>query len=115
LDWCTTNSERVPPPPSESVAALDELEKFIHRADDGLPLLVKLALIHYQFEAIHPFADGNGRIGRLMIPLILCEQKAMSQPLLYLSIHFEKHYNEYIDSLFNVSKSGAWEEWIVFF
>jgi len=108
------NARFVPPPPAESIDALDELEKFIHSATD-LPLLIKLALIHYQFEAIHPYPDGNGRVGRLIIPLMLCEQKAMSQPLLYLSTFFESHYDEYIDRMFNISKSGNWNEWVEFF
>jgi Fic family protein len=104
----------VPPPPAESVRALDALELFIHH-DNGLPLLMKLALIHYQFEAIHPYPDGNGRVGRLMIPLMLCEQKAMSQPLLYISTFFERNYGEYIDRMYEVSRSGAWNAWIEFF
>jgi Fic family protein len=105
----------VPPPPAEALQAMDDLEKFIHTPTNTLPLLVKLAMIHYQFEAIHPFPDGNGRVGRLLIPLILCEQKAMSQPLLYLSVYFETHYDQYIDLMFDVSKSGKWEPWIAFF
>ena len=105
----------VPPPPDESLDTLDELERFIHRDNEPLPLLIKLALIHYQFETIHPFPDGNGRVGRLIIPLMLCERKAMSQPLLYLSPFFDAHYNEYIDYMLAVSKSGAWEQWIKFF
>jgi Fic family protein len=105
----------VPPPPAEALQAMDDLEKFIHAQIDWLPLLVKLALIHYQFEAIHPFPDGNGRVGRLLIPLMLCEHKAMSQPLLYLSVYFEKNYDQYIDLMFDVSKSGKWEPWIAFF
>jgi Fic family protein len=87
----------------------------MHEGGGDIPLLIKLALIHYQFEAIHPFPDGNGRIGRLLIPLILCEQKAMSQPLLYLSTFFEKNYNKYIDLMYDVSRSGAWLPWILFF
>lgn len=109
------NARFVPPPPADSIVALGELEKYIHNEKDNIPLLIKLALIHYQFETIHPFPNGNGRVGRLLIPLILCEQKAMSQPLLYLSTYFEKHYNKYIDLMFEVSKSGKWEDWIVFF
>lgn len=105
----------VPPPPVEAEAALDELEKFIHRENEDLPLLVKLAMIHYQFESIHPYPDGNGRVGRLLIPLVLCERKALSQPLLYLSAYFETHYREYIDLMFEVSRTGAWEPWILFF
>lgn len=109
------NARFVPPPPVQSIDALDELERFIHRKDEDLPLLIKLALIHYQFETIHPFPDGNGRVGRLMIPLMLCEQKTMSQPLLYLSAYLEKHYSDYIDLMYEVSRSGAWERWIDFF
>ncbi|MCI0598901.1 MAG: Fic family protein [Beijerinckiaceae bacterium] len=109
------NARFVPPPPSAVLDALDGFERFIHRENETLPLLIKLALLHYQFETIHPYPDGNGRVGRLIIPLVLCEQKAMSQPLLYLSAYFEKHYTSYIDLMFEVSKSGAWEQWIEFF
>ncbi len=108
------NARFVPPPPNESLNALDELEKFIHNESE-LPLLIKLALIHYQFEAIHPYPDGNGRVGRLIIPLLLCEQKAMSQPLLYVSTFFERNYDEYINLMFNVSRTGNWNEWAKFF
>lgn len=104
----------VPPPPKEAMDALDELEKFVHASDD-LPLLVRLALVHYQFEAIHPFPDGNGRVGRLIIPLMLSEKGVMSQPLLYISTFFEKNYDEYIDRMFNVSRSGDWNNWTLFF
>src|SRR5262249_49462431 len=90
-------------------------ERFIHRENETLPLLIKLALLHYQFETIHPYPDGNGRVGRLIIPIMLCENNAMSQPLLYLSAYFEKYYTSYIDLMFEVSKSGAWEQWIEFF
>lgn len=109
------NARFIPPPPREAIDALDEFERFIHRENEDLPLLIKLALLHYQFETIHPYPDGNGRVGRLIIPLVLCEQKTMSQPLLYLSAYFEKHYDSYIDQMFEVSKSGAWEQWIDFF
>ncbi|QEX19182.1 cell filamentation protein Fic [Hypericibacter terrae] len=109
------NARFVPPPPDDSMTALDELEKFIHRKNEDLPLLVKLALIHYQFETIHPFPDGNGRVGRLIVPLMLCEQKALSQPLLYLSAYLEKHYDTYIDLMYDVSRSGSWDNWIAFF
>ncbi len=109
------NARFVPPPPAESLDALSDLEKYIHDQSDDLPLLIKLALIHYQFETIHPFPDGNGRVGRLIIPLVLCEQKAMSQPLLYLSAYFEKNYDQYIDAMYEISRTGAWENWIIFF
>jgi Fic family protein len=111
------NARFVPPPPTEAVAALGELEKYInaHNGENDPFLLIKLALIHYQFEAIHPFPDGNGRVGRLIIPMLLCERKAMAHPLLYLSTYLEKNNDEYIDRMFEVSRSGAWDEWIEFF
>lgn len=104
----------VPPPPGEMRKALEELEKYMH-ADSSTPFLVRLALIHYQFEAIHPFEDGNGRIGRLLIPLQLCERRYLSQPLLYLSAYFDKHRTEYVDHLLAVSQKGSWEAWVRFF
>lgn len=105
----------VPPPPQEVDDAMSSLEKYIHQEDDEIPLLMRLALIHYQFEAIHPFPDGNGRVGRLLIPLILCARKEISQPLLYLSSYFEKNYDDYIDHMLTVSTHGLWESWIAFF
>lgn len=109
------NARFVPPPPQEVENAMSDLEKYIHQDDAETPLLVRLALIHYQFEAIHPFPDGNGRVGRLLIPLILCARKEISQPLLYLSPYFEKNYDEYIDHMLTVSQYGLWERWIEFF
>src|ERR1051325_9078577 len=109
------NARFVPPPPQEVIGAMSALETYIHKMDDQLPLIVNLALIHYQFEAIHPFRDGNGRVGRLLMPLLLCEQNAMSQPLLYMSPFFEKTYDEYVDALLNVSKKNKWAEWVEFF
>jgi Fic family protein len=94
---------------------MGQLERYIHDAADETPLLIKLALIHYQFETIHPFPDGNGRVGRLLLPLLLCERREMTQPLLYLSTFFERHYDEYIDRMFDVSRAGLWEPWIEFF
>jgi Fic family protein len=105
----------VPPPPKDAIDAMGELEKYINSADDTLPTLVQLAMVHYQFEAIHPFPDGNGRVGRLLIPLILCERKEISEPLLYLSTFFEKNYDEYIDKMLAVSQRGMWTSWIEFF
>ena len=104
----------VPPPQSEMVAALDAFEKYLH-AESELPVLVRLALIHYQFEAIHPFLDGNGRIGRLLISLLLCAQGVLPQPLLYLSAYFEKNRTGYYEGLLKVSREGSWNDWIVFF
>lgn len=104
----------VPPPTPEMLDALDQLEKFLH-ADTDLPPLAELALIHYQFEAIHPFLDGNGRIGRLLITLFLCQQGILTKPLLYLSAFFERHRQEYYELLLGISQRGAWRRWIEFF
>ena len=104
----------VPPPVDEMKESLDAFEKYLYSTSIFPPLL-RLALIHYQFEAIHPFQDGNGRVGRLLIPLLLCYEKLLPQPLLYLSVFFEKNRNEYYDLLFAVSQRGKWIEWINFF
>jgi len=106
----------VPPPPSEVARTLGELGRFIHAPQPpDLPPLIHNALIHYQFETIHPFSDGNGRLGRLLIPVILCERKILEQPLLYMSPYFERNRDQYVDLLFNVSRDGDWQEWIAFF
>ena len=104
----------IPPPVAQMTQALSEFEVFLHEPTE-LPFLIKLALVHYQFEAIHPFLDGNGRIGRLLLSLLLCEQGYLTQPLLYLSGFLEKHRDRYIDSLLRVSQSGDWAGWIDFF
>ena len=104
----------VPPHPDEMLVALQQVEQFIH-ADSDLPPLVRVGLIHYQFEAIHPFLDGNGRVGRLLIMLLLCQWGLLPQPLLYLSSYFERHRREYYACLLAVSQRGEWEEWISFF
>jgi len=104
----------VPPPPSEVPAALGELEKFLH-AKSELPLLIKVGLAHAQFETIHPFLDGNGRVGRLLITFLLCEQRALTKPVLYLSHYFKRHRQEYYERLQAVRDSGLWEEWLAFF
>lgn len=104
----------VPPPPTYVSQCLDAFEHSLH-ADSSLPPLVRIAMIHYQFEAIHPFEDGNGRIGRLMLPLLLCEIKLLPHPLLHLSAYFERYREEYYDHLLHVSQSGQWQEWIQFF
>ena len=108
------NATYVPPPADEMAAALDGLEKFIH-ADSGIPALVRTAMIHYQFEAVHPFLDGNGRIGRLLIILLFSEWGLLSQPLLNLSAYFELHRQEYYERLLSVSQRGEWEAWMLFF
>ena len=103
----------VPPPPEEMQVALSDLERFLHQQD--LPLLVQLAVAHYQFEVIHPFLDGNGRIGRLLIPLMLVLRGALPQPLLYLSGYFEQHRSEYYDQLLITSQKGDLMPWLAFF
>jgi Fic family protein len=104
----------VPPPPSELVPALDAFEKYLY-VTDSYPPLVRLAFIHYQFEAIHPFVDGNGRIGRLLLSLLMVSWNLSHLPLLYLSAYFESHRQEYYDLLLAVSQRGAWREWVTFF
>jgi Fic family protein len=104
----------VPPPVDEMHAALNALEKFIH-APSEIPQLARAGLIHYQFEAIHPFLDGNGRVGRLLVILLLIQWGLIFQPLLYLSAFFEAHRLEYYNRLLGVSQRGDWEGWLTFF
>jgi len=104
----------VPPPVPQMTEAFNQLEQFINQPP-SLPILVRLAMVHYQIEAIHPFEDGNGRIGRLLIVFMLCKEQVLSQPLLYLSAYFEKHRQSYYRLLLEVSTKGAWDEWIAFF
>lgn len=104
----------VPPPIPDMTAALNQLELFYH-AQDELPYLIKLALIHYQFETIHPFMDGNGRIGRLLITLLLCSWKQLHHPFLYMSSYFERYKELYRYLLLKVSQKSAWNEWLDFF
>lgn len=104
----------VPAPVHEMDQCLHDLEKYIGQPND-LPVLIQMALIHYQFETIHPFMDGNGRIGRLLTSLLMCERGCLSQPLLYLSAYLENHRELYMNSLLHVSQRGAWYEWISFF
>lgn len=104
----------VPPPVEDMHQALDALEKFLH-SDSDIPILIRVGLIHYQFEAIHPFLDGNGRVGRLLVALLLCEWGLLPQPLLNLSVYIEHYRQEYYDLLLSVSQKGAWEAWLRFF
>jgi Fic family protein len=104
----------VPPPPDVVPDALRDLERFIH-ADDSLPLLIKIGLAHAQFETIHPFLDGNGRVGRLLITFLLCERKVLLKPVLYLSYYFKRHRSEYYDLLQRIRDAGDWEAWLAFF
>jgi Fic family protein len=108
------NARYVPPPMDEMMNCLAALEKYLHQ-DSDLPALIRIGLIHYQFETIHPFLDGNGRIGRLIITLLLSTWQILTQPLLYLSIFIEKNKTEYYDRLLAVSLKGQWNEWLLFF
>jgi Fic family protein len=103
----------VPPPPDEVETCLAAWEKFLHESE--LPPLVTIALAHYQFEAIHPFLDGNGRVGRLLISLFLIERQILPTPLLYLSVFFEAARRDYYDGLRGVSERGEWNEWLEYF
>ena len=109
-----SNAPYVPPPVEAMHQALDALEKFIH-SDTEIPALIRAGLIHYQFEAIHPFLDGNGRVGRLLVILLLCEWGLLPQPLLNISAYIERYRQQYYDLLLEVSQQGAWEDWLRFF
>lgn len=109
------NARFVPAPPQQTIIAMGALEAYINNPDDQTPFAVRLALVHYQFETIHPFPDGNGRVGRLLIPLMLAQGGHMVQPLLYLSPYFENRYATYVDLLLGVSTRGDWLPWIGFF
>lgn len=112
---CTLNEATfVPPPPHEVANALGALETFLH-ADDGLPLLLKIGLAHVQFETIHPFLDGNGRVGRLLITFLLCEKGGLHKPVLYLSHYFKRHRQRYYELLQATRDEGDWEAWLEFF
>lgn len=112
---CNLNTATfVPPTVPDMESALADLEKFFHQ-EDRIPALVKIALIHAQFETIHPFLDGNGRMGRLLITFWLCQQEILSKPLLYLSYYFKENRSEYYDRLMDVRKKGEWENWVKFF
>jgi Fic family protein len=111
---CTINTAKfVPPPPDHLMDCLGALEIFFH--DRSLPPLIHIALCHYQFEAIHPFLDGNGRVGRLLITLLMIERRMLPSPLLYLSAFFEATRDEYYRQLYNVSAKGTWHEWLTYF
>lgn len=104
----------VPPPPADMIQALGEWEKFLH-STEGIPFLIKVGLIHAQFETIHPFLDGNGRVGRLLITFLMCEKQIVKRPLLYLSYFFKQHRDEYYRRLQAVRDEGDWENWLKFF
>ncbi len=109
------NARFVPPPPGEVVACMGALENFIHQRHLHMQVLVKAALVHVQFETIHPFLDGNGRLGRLLITLLLCAEGILQEPLLYLSLYFKQHRETYYDLLQRVRTEGDWESWLDFF
>lgn len=109
------DAEYVPPPPAELTEVLGRLERYIDAADPADPPLVRLALVHVQFEMIHPFLDGNGRIGRLLVSLLLVHWGLLDMPLLYLSAYFERRRAEYYARLLATSRDAAWEEWVAFF
>jgi len=104
----------VPPPPDQVPQALGELERFLHARSD-LPALASISLAHAQFETIHPFLDGNGRVGRLLITFLLCERGILTKPVLYLSHYFKRHRAAYYDHLQAVRDRGDWEGWLAFF
>ena len=104
----------VPPPPAEVPVVMADLERFLHR-EDPLPLLLKIGLAHAQFETIHPFLDGNGRVGRLLVTFLLCERGVLSKPVLYLSHYFKRHRLAYYERLQAVRDEGDWEGWLSFF
>ncbi|KTE20550.1 cell filamentation protein Fic [Sphingopyxis sp. H050] len=109
------NALFVPPPTTELDASLDALERFMHEDESRLPALIKAGLLHVQFETIHPFLDGNGRIGRLLVTLYLCVQGVLRKPLLYLSLYLKTHRADYYRLLQEVREHGAWEAWLDFF
>lgn len=105
----------VPPPPELVMDCMGDLERFLHRERNDLPLLVRAGLIHVQFETIHPFLDGNGRLGRLLITFLLCGTGALREPILYLSLYFKQHRPAYYELLDGVRARGDWEKWLEFF
>ena len=109
------NAAFVPPPADEVLECMSKLELFLHDQPEPTPVLLKAALAHVQFETIHPFLDGNGRLGRLLIALLLCEQKVLREPMLYLSLYFKTHRQYYYELLNNVRMTGDWEAWLDFF
>jgi Fic family protein len=109
------NAAFVPPPANQVAENMAKLELFLHGRPEPTPALLKAALAHVQFETIHPFLDGNGRLGRLLITLLLCEEKVLREPMLYLSLYFKTHRQHYYELLNNVRLAGDWEAWLDFF
>jgi Fic family protein len=110
-----SNADFVPPPAEHILDCMSKLELFLHDQPESTPVLLKAALTHVQFETIHPFLDGNGRLGRLLITLLLCEQKVLREPMLYLSLYFKTHRRQYYEILNAVRLNGNWEAWLDFF
>lgn len=109
------NADFVPPPPDHVASCMSELERFLHETSSGLPPLIKAGLVHVQFETVHPFLDGNGRLGRLLITLLLCAEGVLREPLLYLSLYFKTHRQTYYSLLQRVREEGDWEAWLEFY
>ena len=109
------NAAFVPPPHTELPDCMTEFERFLHARADGVSVLLRAGLAHVQFETIHPFLDGNGRVGRLLITLLLCHAGLLREPLLYLSLYFKQHRSDYYDLLNHVRRTGNWEDWLTFF
>ena len=109
------NAVFVPPPPERLMDCLDPFERFLHDEHAPMPVLIKAGLAHAQFETIHPFLDGNGRLGRLLITLMLCAEGVLTEPLLYLSLYFKSNRSEYYDRLNRIRTHGDWEGWLRFF
>ena len=109
------NAYFVPPPHRSVPDCMADLERFLHGDEDGIPLLVRAGVAHLQFQTIHPFLDGNGRVGRLLITLLLCSAGVLRQPLLYLSLYLKEHRSTYYDLLDAVRRNGDWEAWLAFF
>ncbi len=109
------NARFVPPPHTHVMECMGDLENFFHNIPRRTPTLIKAAMGHVQFETIHPFLDGDGRVGRLLITFLLCSEAILSEPMLYLSLYFKSHREEYYDLLQRVRTEGIWEEWIAFF
>jgi len=109
------NASFVPPPPERLMECLDSFERFLHDEKHKLPILVEAGLVHVQFESIHPFLDGNGRLGRLLITLLLCSRGVLAEPLLYPSLYLKTNRSQYYDLLQRVRTEGAWEDWLSFF
>ena len=109
------NALYVPPPPEEVIPAMGSLEKFLHNDPVTTSPVIKAGLVHAQFESIHPFLDGNGRLGRLLITLIMCHEEVLSSPLLYLSLYCKENRKAYYAALQNLRTEGGWEEWMAFY